>query len=401
MRNIVLFCIVLGIFFVVRSEAAAPAVIIPGLSASALWGHEFPGVGQTRRWVEIDDILPFPLYKDYLATEWDDSDNMLVSSNYIQYYPGLEGVCNISGNGSSSTARDYSEFSDLVNAIHANGGHVGAVPYDWRLVPSKYIMDDFVNRLRSEILALSAKAQNQKVWIIAHSLGNLMTMYFLDQINQTYPGFASSYIAGYMAVAPPYGGAGLGLKAIITGVKEDAFITFPADFLGEIASFPWVFPSVTAFQDQGVLFWNNTWYYPGQLHEFVNAYDFDAGSIVQKIYSRIISTFDYSIFSSKPVDLDTNQLYLFISQYEPTCTGVGYIDNQWITFVEQSDETPKWGDGTVPRQSLTVNVKAWGIPQTQIMDIDVSFGVDHSAIIRFQAFKDRVIQLTNLPQFRA
>ena len=100
---------------------------------------------------------------------------------------------------------------------YEHGLTMQSIPYDFRVNSD---MDPLAGYYAKVIEELS-KMNNKKVIIVAHSMSNLRTSYMLWKQSQTWK---DTYIANYMAIAPPYMGTGLVINFLTCG--SDSY-TFP------------------------------------------------------------------------------------------------------------------------------------------------------------------------------
>ncbi|MDZ8105133.1 MAG: hypothetical protein RM338_05840 [Nostoc sp. DedQUE12a] len=118
---------------------------------------------------------------------------------------------------------DTDEYRGEAAALPAN---LVALPYDWRIAPTgleqRY---QYFSNLKSTIedlykaKPLIGKLRETPVVIIAHSMGNRMTQYFLEWIkNDPSAGQAwiDKHIERYIAVSPPWIGAPLAIRLLST-----------------------------------------------------------------------------------------------------------------------------------------------------------------------------------------
>lgn len=98
----------------------------------------------------------------------------------------------------------YSQYRDLYavlkNAGYISGLTVQALPYDWRIS----YKDNSLNQIYPKVLKRLWENTGKKVLIVAHSFGNMQTAHTLWKMPQA---DKDTYIARYIALAPPYIGS--------------------------------------------------------------------------------------------------------------------------------------------------------------------------------------------------
>ena len=121
---------------------------------------------------------------------------------------------------------DTKEFAGLARYLTTLGYQKGlsmfAIPYDFRLAHLANAVSYTLERTIRYAYSLTGK----KVIIIAHSLGNLNTLPVLLKMSQ---GNKDRMIANYIAVTPPFGGAGGTIRAYLGG--DERFMIFK-DIIG-------------------------------------------------------------------------------------------------------------------------------------------------------------------------
>lgn len=158
---------------------------------------------------------------------------------------------------------DLRYYKPLIEALKDKGysekesegkeGNLLGAPYDWRISP-KGLSDryNYFNWLKGQIEQLYNINNQNRVVIIAHSMGNRVTLYFLQWIKNSNPGqegwgqaWLDKYIERYIAVAPPFLGAPMSVRMVATNdpIKlASLFLSGMKPVLQSFSSIPWLFP---------------------------------------------------------------------------------------------------------------------------------------------------------------
>lgn len=435
-------------------NAHYPIVIIPGLMSSRMeakykdkwvptwvdikvmeFGPSFAGVepnpGEAafafrdlfKSRAEIEPVETLPQLSDWWI------QNMQLDSDGIHPLPGndsrpmsgLDAVTyldpGIFTSGSSWV------FGPLVNYLEKAGytpDSLIAAPYDWRLPPcglaARY---GYFEKLKQSIEEL-ARNNNSRVLLLAHSLGNRVTQYFLRTVDQEW---IDNYIERYVAVSPLWLGAPKAVRALISGASEMPLMSdeVSASLARTCGSAPWMFP-VTKPQYK----YMNTEYFAflgsdtegrsidamldlAGVHSsegfwqkyYVDDPNYAGGDVVVQpppidrltcIYSTGVKT-EVGYYYEKQGDryvLD-KQAVSSNPNFEVK-DGIRYETNPTHQFLEGGKQF--CGDGTVPYGSLAY-FKQWqqAQPERDIQGVEIP-GPDHRYILADGTFMKTVLQIS-------
>ncbi|KAL7719664.1 Phosphatidylcholine-sterol acyltransferase [Entamoeba marina] len=204
-----------------------PMVLIPGIMASILEGEvnipdnvQVPfdedcdrSVKNKRLWIALKDINPFvnECTLGYLNAVWDDSSKM---------QKDIEGVTITSPQFGYTYACDSVDpnwplslfskcFHDLIKKFkklgYTDGGDMLGASFDWRY----YRFDEYPHKSNwfedtMNLIKTAYNTYDQKVVIISHSMGGLMTYKLLDYAGEE---FVNTYIERWISMSTPFIGA--------------------------------------------------------------------------------------------------------------------------------------------------------------------------------------------------
>uniref|UniRef100_A0A8C2W6X1 Phospholipase A2, group XV n=1 Tax=Cyclopterus lumpus TaxID=8103 RepID=A0A8C2W6X1_CYCLU len=123
-------------------------------------------------------------------------------------------------------------FFTIVQALvewgYTRDNDIRAAPYDWRKAPNEN--KEYFLALQKLIEEMAENA-GEPVVLIAHSMGNLYTLYFLNQQPQAWK---DRYIKSFISLGPPWAGVAKTLRVIISGKRwswcQWAWVASPTPF---------------------------------------------------------------------------------------------------------------------------------------------------------------------------
>jgi len=114
----------------------------------------------------------------------------------------------------------YDDVVDLLQSMgYTKDFNIRGAPYDFRRAPNEmdYFYDDLVKLVESTF----RDNGNQRVILLAHSMGNLHMLYFLNRMDQAWK---DAYIESFISIAGPWGGAVKTVQALASGDNLDAVV---------------------------------------------------------------------------------------------------------------------------------------------------------------------------------
>jgi hypothetical protein len=174
-----------------------------------------------------------PWWKEQMTVNQDGST--VKENAYNRPLQGIDAIWKITPNTEDfKDGRDLRYFAALIEKLRTQGysdtkegdtqPNLIAAPYDWRLsafgLEQKY---QYFTNLKKEIENLY-EPNKRPVVIIAHSMGNRVTQYFLLWVQNHQPAageewgqtWIDKYIARYIAVSPPWLGAPLSTRFLVS-----------------------------------------------------------------------------------------------------------------------------------------------------------------------------------------
>lgn len=202
--------------------AKYPVIIIPGLASSAMEAWETP----VKKWFRKRIWLSFA--KLTLGTKEMWLDHLKLQADGYSDPPGIkirpvEGLHGIDylDEGMFVESATYMfgyVIHNLADVGYIGGKNLFAAAYDWRISPSMLQeRDRWMNSLKCLIEA-AKQINEQKVVLVAHSMGNKMLLYFFQWIkDKVESSWIDDHIEAYVAISSPYLGAPKAIRGLTSG----------------------------------------------------------------------------------------------------------------------------------------------------------------------------------------
>ncbi|XP_015195306.1 lysosomal phospholipase A and acyltransferase [Lepisosteus oculatus] len=259
----------------------------------------------------------------------------------------------------------YTIVQSLVGWGYTRDYDVRGAPYDWRKAPNEN--QDYFVALKKMIEEM-AEHFGGPVVLIAHSMGNMYTLYFLNQQPQAWK---DRYIKAYVALGPPWGGVAKTLRVVATGDNNRIPVISPLKIRAQqrsAVSTNWLLPySHTWPSDKVFVTTPATNYTLRDYQRFYRDLDFEDGWRMRQETEPLVSGLD-------PPGVALHCLY-----------GSGVDTPESFVYADFPDREPKVlfgdGDGTVNLLSAT-QCRRWVGRQKQPVELQELRGNEHIAMLQ-------------------
>lgn len=277
-------------------------------------------------------------------------------------------------------------FGKLVDALIAKFGYerglnIRGAPYDWRRAPNE--LHAYYAAFTKLVEETYYQNNGTRVMLVAHSMGNPVTLYWLNKI--VGQAWKDKFLRSFVSLAGVWGGAAKPIRLMTSGDNIDIVVLRPLTVRDYQRSAP-----STAFLMPSDSFWpSDEWIVsrPSRnytVHDYKELFD-DMG--YPDGYELRQNTKDL-IYELEPPNVEVHCLY-----------GVDMkTPNRFIFEKEEDfpDSQPNViysdGDGTVNYRSL-LGYRRWIGKQAQPISYKEFSGVEHLATLKYQPIIDYVLDL--------
>ncbi|XDV53117.1 hypothetical protein PO909_021700 [Leuciscus waleckii] len=252
----------------------------------------------------------------------------------------------------------------LVDWGYTRDDDVRGAPYDWRKAPNDN--KEYFLRLQQMIEEMANKAGGPVV-LIAHSMGNMYTLYFLNHQPQAWK---DRYIKAFVSLGPPWAGVAKTLRVMATGDNNRIPVISPVKIRTQqrtAVSTVWLLPYAHSWpKDMVLVSTPNTSYTVQDYQRFFKDIDYEDGWAMRKDTEPLVSAL-------QPPGVPVHCLY---GSGIPTAQGFNYTNFPDVDPTVINGD----GDGTVNLLSST-QCKRWKSQQTQPVQMFELPGNEHVAML--------------------
>ncbi|XP_067651149.1 lysosomal phospholipase A and acyltransferase-like isoform X2 [Haliotis asinina] len=210
-------------------DAKYPVVLVPGDGGSQFLAklnkttgpHEFcrqKTAEYFNLWLNLEELAPYVIdcFVDNMKLLYDNTTRKTRNQVGVDIViPGFGNTSSVEWLDSSQlSATSY--FAPIVEALvkwgYKRGESVRGAPYDFRKAPNEF--GPFYNNLTNLIEDTFVRNNNTKVVLLAHSMGNPTTLYYLNHRPQVWK---DKYIHSFITISGVWGGAVKPLRLFSAG----------------------------------------------------------------------------------------------------------------------------------------------------------------------------------------
>lgn len=353
-----------------------PIIMVPGLGGSILegqWDFSFSfeyiqcqekSTTYQQIWPTVYSAIPIENECWYRLMKTSiDSSGEIVSNANVRAKAGLDGIAVLdSVQIGFLNIPLYKYFQPMVDDLRSKGyNQLYGYPYDFRTITNTVAILNFVNGMKSLIEQAYNTSGGQKVNLITHSLGCIVSSYFLNKMSSSWK---NKYINLFCPIAPPFGGAAGALESVLTGQTEGIPVTehFIRGLEREMGG--------VIFMINNTRVWSGTTSQDQVIEGGVESALIQSGNdrAAKLVGGRLKDMWEV-VYSYVNVPV-----HIFYGSANSTILKLnypfGYNQTPEITYDQM-------GDGTVPSRSLTaaVDIFGWKAEQTEIS------GATHMSIL--------------------
>ncbi|KAL8194606.1 UNVERIFIED_CONTAM: hypothetical protein K2H54_025932 [Gekko kuhli] len=254
----------------------------------------------------------------------------------------------------------------LVNNGYVRDHTVRAAPYDWRVGPND--LEEYFHNLRALVEEMH-DAYQKRVFLMGHSLGNILILYFLLQQPQDWK---DHFVQGFISLGAPWGGAVKSLRVLASGDNQGIPIMSSIKLREErqvTTNNPWVFPNRMAWPETHVFISSPSYNYTLRDYQrFFTDVNFEDGWYMWNDTKDLLKGLPppgVEVYCLYGIGLPTPETYIYDNQFP-------YEDPVDIVYGD--------GDDAVNRGSLEL-CKQWRGKQKERVHVVELPGVEHLNLV--------------------
>lgn len=214
------------LLFTALYAGLSPIILVPGIGGGQLrmkldhyikqhfWC--FSNTDWFDFWISLTYLQPenIDCANDQFTLRFDNSTGMYSNTSgvYIHVVEGLAGIEYLD-NSISATAYFHDMIVYLVNGGYTKDVNLQAASYDWRLGSDALSQVGYFKSLQQQI-ENSVAANGERVLLVSHSLGCLVSLAFFSVMNETW---IANHLKAWYPLAPPFGGSAEMSESIVSG----------------------------------------------------------------------------------------------------------------------------------------------------------------------------------------
>ncbi|KAI7812127.1 Pla2g15 protein, partial [Triplophysa rosa] len=258
----------------------------------------------------------------------------------------------------------FTIVQSLVECGYTRDDDIRGAPYDWRKAPNEN--KEYFLQLQHMIEEMAEKAGGPVV-LIAHSMGNMYTLYFLNHQPQAWK---DRYIKAFVSLGPPWAGVAKTLRVMATGDNNRIPVISPLKIRTQqrtAVSTTWLLPYAHTWPSNKVMVSTpNTTYTVKDYQRFFKDIEYEDGWAMREDTETLVNALE-------PPGVPVHCLY---GSGIPTAESFNYT-----TFPDGEPTVINGeGDGTVNLLSA-IQCKRWMGQQTQPVYMKELPGNEHVAML--------------------
>eukprot|EP01133_Synstelium_polycarpum_P003429 gene3429-3894_t len=215
-----------------------PIILVPGIAGSALEAKLDKKTSPSwyctkkqdwfRLWLSIEELFVQNCWFDNLAVTYDPITGNYINTPGVEIRPmdfgGIKGVSYLDYKFGYpvSITNVYGEMIEFFQDLgYVAGKNIRGAPFDWRVSIPYLQKSGWFDDLQQLIEETYEMNDNQKVVLVAHSMGGITSLYFLQSMSRTWK---SKYIDSFVPIAAPWSGSPKAIRTVVSGDNLDPLI---------------------------------------------------------------------------------------------------------------------------------------------------------------------------------